>query len=142
MEDYLFQQILPAKPALGEHWLVCIPAGIQLDRKLGVEIPSLLLETIFLLSFIRKYEDTVFKLRKCLEMYRIQILVKFHYLVSGKIVSDNISVFEIGVKTLEWELKWCLTGLTSHTFFCRLQKLFQFYLNQWKHIRVLFKFQL
>ena len=27
-------------------------------------------------------------------------------------------------------------------FICRLPDLFQFYLNQWKHIHVLFKFQL
>ena len=50
-----------------------------------------------------------------------------------------ISVFEIGetgVKTLERELKSYLTGLTSHTFICRLPDLFQFYLNQWKHIHV------
>ena len=58
---------------------------------------------------------------------------------------DNISVFEIGetgVKTLEREFKSCLTGLTSRTFICGLPDLFQFYLNQWKHIHVLFKFQL
>ena len=56
-----------------------------------------------------------------------------------------ISAFEIGetgVKTLEQELKSCLTGLTSHAFICRLPDLFKFYLNQWKHIHVLFKFQL
>ena len=35
-----------------------------------------------------------------------------------------------------------LTGLKSHAFICRLPDLFQFYLNQWKHIHVLFKFQL
>ena len=70
-------------------------------------------------------------------MYRIP--------VSGESLPDNISVFEIGeigVKTLERELKLYLTGLTSRAFICRLPNLFQFYLNQWKHIHVLFKFQL
>ena len=72
-----------------------------------------------------------------LGMYRIPL--------SSKILLDNISVFEIGetdVKTLEWELKSCLTGLTSCPFIRRLPDLFQFHLNQWKHIHVLFKFQL
>ena len=73
----------------------------------------------------------------------IRYPVKFRYpVVSGKILPDNISVFEIGetgVKTLERELKSCST---SCTFICRLPDLFQFYLNQWKHIHVLFKFQL
>ena len=65
-------------------------------------------------------------------MYRIP--VKFRYpVVSGKTLPDNISVLEIGetgVKTLERELKSCLTGLTSRAFICRLPDLFQFYLNQ------------
>ena len=72
-------------------------------------------------------------------MYRTRIPV------SGKILPDNISVFEIGetgVKTLERELKSYLTALTSQAFICRLPNLFQFYLNQWKHIHVLFKFPL
>ena len=47
----------------------------------------------------------------------IRYPVKFRYpVVSGKILPDNISVFEIGetgVKTLERELKSYLTGLTS-----------------------------
>ena len=58
---------------------------------------------------------------------------------------DNISVFgigETGVKTLERELKSCLIGLTSRAFIWRLPDLFQFYLNQWKHMHVLFKFKL
>ena len=70
-------------------------------------------------------------------MYQIRISV------SGKILPD-ISVFEIGetgVKTLERELKSYLTGLTSRAI-CGLPNLFQFYLNQWKHIHVLFRFQL
>ena len=84
-------------------------------------------------------------------MHRIQILVKFRYPVVFSIRLNftrylpDTSVFEIGetgVKTLERELKSCLTGLTSRAFICRLQDLFQFYLNQWKHIYVLFKFQL
>ena len=74
--------------------------------------------------------------------------VKFCYLVSGKILPDIYriiqvhcvfnSFFEIGetcVKTLEQELESCLTGLMSGTFICRLPDLFQFYLNQWKHIQ-------
>ena len=76
-------------------------------------------------------------------MYWIPISGKIP--LSGKILPDNISVFEIGetgVKTLEREFKSCLTGLTSRTFICGLPDLFQFYLNQWKHIHVLFKFQL
>ena len=76
---------------------------------------------------------------------RYQYPVKFRYPVSDKILPDNISVFEIGetaVKTLERELKSYLTGLTSRAFICRLPNLSQFYLNQWKHIHILFKFQL
>ena len=46
-----------------------------------------------------------------------QYAIKFRYpVVSGKMLPDNISVFdigEIGVKILERELKSCLTGLTS-----------------------------
>ena len=70
---------------------------------------------------------------------------KARILLSSKILLDNISVFEIdeiGVKTLQRELKSCLTCLTSCLFICRLLDLFQFYLNQWKHIHDLFKFQL
>ena len=57
----------------------------------------------------------------------------------------NISVLEIGetgVKTLERELKSCLTGLKSRAFICRLPDLFQFCLNRWNNTHVLFKFQL
>ena len=64
----------------------------------------------------------------------IRYPVKFHYpVVSGKILPDNISVFEIdeiGVKTLEQELKSYLTGLMSRAFICRPPDVFQFYLNQ------------
>ena len=50
-------------------------------------------------------------------MYRIRIPVSGKIPPSGKILPDNISVFEIGetgVKTLEQELKSYLTGLMSH----------------------------
>ena len=68
------------------------------------------------------------------KMFRYQVVsgIRLNFTV-------NISVFEIGetgVKTLERELKSCLTGLTSRAFICRLPDLFQFYLNQWKHIHV------
>ena len=78
-----------------------------------------------------------------LGMYRIRIPVSSKIPLSGSIpvsgrilpdnLPDNILVFEIGetgVKTLERELKSCLTGLTSRAFICRLPDLFQFYLNQ------------
>ena len=70
----------------------------------------------------------------------IRYPVKFHYPVVSGIrknftgyLADNISVFEIdeiGVKTLEQELKSYLTGLMSCAFICRPPDLFQFYLNQ------------
>ena len=60
--------------------------------------------------------------------------VKFLYqVVSSKILLDSIlisEIGEIGVKTLERELKSCLTGSTSHAFMCRLTDMFKFYLNQ------------
>ena len=71
----------------------------------------------------------------------IYILGMYRIPVSGKILPD-ISVFDIGetgVKTLERELKSYLTGLTSRVFICRLPDLFQFQLNHWEHIHVLFK---
>ena len=62
-----------------------------------------------------------------LGMYSIRYPEKVRYLVvsvSCKIFPDNISVFEIhcetGVKTLEQELKSCVTGLMSHAFICSL----------------------
>ena len=81
----------------------------------------------------------------------IRYPVRFRYPVaSGKILPDiyQIIIFLIiffnfwdnGEKTLEREFKSYLTGLTSRAFICRLPNLFQFYLDQWKH--VLFKFQL
>ena len=72
-----------------------------------------------------------------LGMYRILVCGKIP--ISGKFLLDKISVFEIGetgVKTLEQELKPCLTGLPSRAFICRLPDMFQFYLNQWKYIPV------
>ena len=89
---------------------------------------------------------TIIKLsqRRCFS-FCYQKLPCTGYRYPVKFFPDNISVFEIdeiGVKTLERELKSCLTGLTSRAFICRLPDLFQFYLNQWKHIHDLFKFQL
>ena len=58
-----------------------------------------------------------------LEMYRYP--VKYLYpVVSGKMLPDNILVFDIGetgVKTLERELKSCVTGLTSAPSFVDYQ---------------------
>ena len=62
--------------------------------------------------------------------FRYQIVSSIWYNFTGYL--PDISVSEIGeigaCKTLERELKSCLTGLTSRAFICRLPDLFQFYL--------------